>query len=138
MLSILNLKSKVGARCRRVVVVVLIFLFSSFSCRHGPFCRITRLFLSFSDLDNSESLTKTWKVPRAGTAPRESQLALQNLMVDTDNAKSKQGFKNLSKCMGDKLEKEKGRSIEELASPDFKSSHSIEIIRQRTEEKERS
>ena len=30
-------------------------------------------------------------------------------MVDTDNAKSKREFKKLSKCMGDKLDKEKGR-----------------------------
>lgn len=30
-------------------------------------------------------------------------------MVDTDNAKSKRDFKKLSKCMGDKLDKEKGR-----------------------------
>ena len=34
---------------------------------------------------------------------------LQNLMVDTDNAKSKRDFKKLSKCMSDKLDKEKGR-----------------------------
>jgi hypothetical protein len=34
---------------------------------------------------------------------------LQNLMVDTDNAKSTREFKKLSKCMGDKLDKEKGR-----------------------------
>jgi GATA-binding protein len=36
---------------------------------------------------------------------------LQNLMVDTDNAKSKREFKKLSKCMGDKLDKEKGRCV---------------------------
>jgi hypothetical protein len=30
-------------------------------------------------------------------------------MVDTDNAKSKGEFKKLSKCMGDKLNKEKRR-----------------------------
>jgi hypothetical protein len=36
---------------------------------------------------------------------------LQNLMVDTDNAKSKREFKKLSKCMGDKLDKEKGRYV---------------------------
>ena len=29
-------------------------------------------------------------------------------MVDTDNAKSEQEFKKLSKCMGDKLDKLKG------------------------------
>ena len=34
---------------------------------------------------------------------------LQNLIVDTDNAKSKREFRKLSKCMGDKLDKEKGR-----------------------------
>ena len=34
---------------------------------------------------------------------------LQNLMVDSDNAKSKRDFKKLSKCMSDKLDKEKGR-----------------------------
>jgi hypothetical protein len=32
-------------------------------------------------------------------------------MVDTDNAKSKREFKKLSKCMGDKLDKEKGRFV---------------------------
>ena len=39
---------------------------------------------------------------------------LQNLMVDTDNAKSKRDFKKLSKCMSDKLDKEKGRSVLDL------------------------
>jgi len=32
-------------------------------------------------------------------------------MVDTDNAKSKREFKKLSKNMGDKLDKEKGRYV---------------------------
>ncbi|KAG6853151.1 hypothetical protein C0991_006558 [Blastosporella zonata] len=59
-------------------------------------------------------------------------------MVDTDNAKSKREFKKLSKCMGDKLDKEKGRSIEELEAPDFKANHSTDMIRQRAEEKERN
>ena len=36
---------------------------------------------------------------------------LQNLMVDSDNAKSKRDFKKLSKCMSDKLDKEKGRCV---------------------------
>jgi len=35
-------------------------------------------------------------------------------MVDTDNAKSKREFKKLSKCMGDKLDKEKGRFVVKL------------------------
>ncbi|KAF7974624.1 hypothetical protein HWV62_11604 [Athelia sp. TMB] len=63
---------------------------------------------------------------------------LQNLMVDTDNAKSKREFKKLSKCMGDKLDKEKGRSIEELEAPDFKRNHSTDLLRQRAVEKERN
>ncbi|KIL58289.1 hypothetical protein M378DRAFT_335299 [Amanita muscaria Koide BX008] len=64
---------------------------------------------------------------------------LQNLMVDTDNAKSKRDFKKLSKCMGDKLDKEKGRrSIEELEAPDYRHNHSAEYIRQKAAEKERS
>ncbi|KAF4611687.1 hypothetical protein D9613_003762 [Agrocybe pediades] len=63
---------------------------------------------------------------------------LQNLMVDTDNARSKREFKKLSRCMGDKLDKEKGRSIEELEAPDFKRNHSSEMIRQRAAEKERN
>ncbi len=36
-------------------------LFLLFSCC-GPFCRITRLLVASSDLDDSESLAKTWKV----------------------------------------------------------------------------
>ncbi|KAK0457046.1 uncharacterized protein EV420DRAFT_1644196 [Desarmillaria tabescens] len=105
-------------------------------------------FVAFSNLNDSESLTKTWKVcTKVASYLEQGQRLenlswrlwhLQNLMVDTDNAKSKREFKKLSKCMGDKLDKEKGRSIEELEAPDFKSSHSIEIIRQRAVEKERS
>ena len=36
---------------------------------------------------------------------------LQNLMVETDNARSKREFKKLSKVMSDKLDKEKGRCV---------------------------
>ncbi|KAJ7038960.1 hypothetical protein C8F04DRAFT_950595, partial [Mycena alexandri] len=63
---------------------------------------------------------------------------LQNLMVDTDNAKSKREFKKLSKCMGDKLDKEKGRSIETLPAPHFTRTPSTDLLRQRAEEKERT
>ena len=80
-------------------------------------------------------------------------------MVDADNAKSKRKFKKLSKCMGDKLDKEKGRfvvkrldsqpltltfslffsrSIEELEAPGFKRNHSTDMIRQRAVEKEQN
>ena len=84
---------------------------------------------------------------------------VQSLMVDSDNAKSKREFKKLSKCMGDKLDKEKGRyapqtptlgptipnepiwpsiprSIQELEAPDFKHNHSTKMIRKCTTEKE--
>jgi GATA-binding protein, other eukaryote len=87
---------------------------------------------------------------------------LQNLMVDVDSAKSKRDFKRMSKFMGDKLDKEKGRSvhsapslcvdplgpdttcmhptrsIEELEAPGYKWNHSTDVIRQRAVEKERS
>jgi hypothetical protein len=76
-------------------------------------------------------------------------------MVDTDNAKSKREFKKLSKNMGDKLDKEKGRyvsfhsatasklisfhsAIESLEAPDFKRNASTDLIRQRAVERERS
>ena len=76
-------------------------------------------FVAFSNLNDSEALTKTWKVCTkvAGYLEQGQRLEniswrlwhLQNLMVDTDNAKSKRDFKKLSKCMCDKLDKEKGR-----------------------------
>ncbi|KAK0463137.1 uncharacterized protein EV420DRAFT_1639222 [Desarmillaria tabescens] len=90
-------------------------------------------------LQDLEGLHKGSQVPQAGTASRESQLvaiAPPDSYGRHDNAKSKREFKKLSKCMGDKLDKEKGSSIEELAAPVFKSSHLIEIFCQRVEEKE--
>ncbi|KAI3607043.1 siderophore biosynthesis regulatory protein [Moniliophthora roreri] len=105
-------------------------------------------FVAFSNLNDAESLTKTWKVcTKVASYLEQGQRLenlswrlwhLQNLMVDTDNAKSKREFKKLSKCMSDKLDKEKGRSIEELEAPDFKRNSSSEMIRQRAEERERS
>ncbi|KII90088.1 hypothetical protein PLICRDRAFT_174876 [Plicaturopsis crispa FD-325 SS-3] len=105
-------------------------------------------FVAFSNLADTDSLTTTWKVCSkvASYLEQGSRLEnlswrlwhLQNLMVDTDNAKSKREFKKLSKCMGDKLDKEKGRSIEELEAPDFKRNHSTDMIRQRAVEKERN
>ncbi|KAH6912161.1 GATA-binding factor 6-B [Coprinopsis sp. MPI-PUGE-AT-0042] len=104
-------------------------------------------FVPFSNLNDTEALTKTWKVcTKVASFLEQGQRLenmswrlwhLQNLMVDTDNAKSKREFRKLSKCMGDKLDKEKGRSIEELEAPDFKRNHSVELIQQRAAEKER-
>ncbi|KAJ6626070.1 hypothetical protein B0H10DRAFT_2211585 [Mycena sp. CBHHK59/15] len=105
-------------------------------------------FVAFSNLNDSESLTKTWKVcTKVASYLEQGQRLenlswrlwhLQNLMVDTDNAKSKREFKKLSKCMGDKLDKEKGRSIEELPAPAFTRNPSTDLIRQRAVEKERT
>ncbi|KAI0702798.1 hypothetical protein C8T65DRAFT_696864 [Cerioporus squamosus] len=104
-------------------------------------------FVPFSNLSDADSLTKTWKVcTKVASFLEQGQRLenlswrlwhLQNLMVDTDNAKSKRDFKKLSKCMSDKLDKEKGRSIEELQAPDFKRNHSTELLQQRALEKER-
>ncbi|CAL1698472.1 unnamed protein product [Somion occarium] len=104
-------------------------------------------FVPFSNLGDADSLTKTWKVCTkvAGFLEQGQRLEnlswrlwhLQNLIVDTDNAKSKRDFRKLSKCMGDKLDKEKGRSIEELQAPGFRRNHSTELIKQRAAEKER-
>ncbi|KAF7297407.1 hypothetical protein MIND_00974300 [Mycena indigotica] len=104
-------------------------------------------FVAFSNLGDAESLTKTWKVcTKVASYLEQGQRLenlswrlwhLQNLMVDTDNAKSKREFKKLSKCMGDKLDKEKGRSIEELSAPAFQRNPSTDLIRQRATEKER-
>ncbi|KAG9308246.1 hypothetical protein JVU11DRAFT_12133 [Chiua virens] len=123
-------------------------------------------FVAFSNLSDSESLTKTWKVcTKVASYLEQGQRLenlswrlwhLQNLIVDSDNAKSKREFKKLSKNMGDKLDKEKGRfvlplsssppytltfhprSIEELEAPDFKRNASTDLIRQRAVERERS
>ncbi|KAI0698280.1 hypothetical protein BC835DRAFT_1335490 [Cytidiella melzeri] len=104
-------------------------------------------FVPFSNLSDVDSLTKTWKVCTkvAGFLEQGQRLEnlswrlwhLQNLMVDTDNAKSKREFRKLSKTMSDKLDKEKGRSIEELQAPGFRHNHSTDIIQQRALEKER-
>lgn len=105
-------------------------------------------FVAFSNLNDTESLTKTWKVcTKVASFLEQGQRLenlswrlwhLQNLMVDTDNAKSKRDFKKLSKHMGDKLDREKGRSIEELEAPDFRRNPSSDLIRQRAVEKERN
>lgn len=77
-------------------------------------------------------------------------------MVEADNTKSKREFKRMTKSMGEKLDKEKGRSvrffiespiscsfphqrsIEELQAPDFKGSDETSKVKQRADERERS
>ncbi|KAJ3559116.1 hypothetical protein NP233_g11347 [Leucocoprinus birnbaumii] len=98
------------------------FVFSDFLCLGVEgWLRETSLFVAFSNLNDTEALTKTWKVcTKVASYLEQGQRLenlswrlwhLQNLMVDTDNAKSKREFKKLSKCMGDKLDKEKGRYV---------------------------
>ncbi|EKM52431.1 uncharacterized protein PHACADRAFT_260812 [Phanerochaete carnosa HHB-10118-sp] len=104
-------------------------------------------FVPFSNLGDTDSLTKTWKVcTKVASFLEQGQRLenlswrlwhLQNLIVDSDNAKSKREFRKLSKCMSDKLDKEKGRSIEELQAPGFRRNHSTDIIQQRALERER-
>ncbi|OBZ65550.1 hypothetical protein A0H81_14384 [Grifola frondosa] len=59
----------------------------------------------------------------------------QDLMVNTDSARSKHDFKKLSKCMRDKLDKETGQNIE-LQAVGFRCNHSTELLQQRILKKE--
>ncbi|KAG8920294.1 hypothetical protein FRC01_000840 [Tulasnella sp. 417] len=104
-------------------------------------------FSPFSNLADGDALAKTWKVctkvaSHLEQGQRLENLSwrlwhLQNLMVDNDNARSRREFKKLSKHMGERLDKDKGRSIEELEIPDFKpDGMSIGKIKRRAEEKE--
>lgn len=82
-------------------------------------------FVAFSNLNDTESLSQTWKVcTKVASYLEQGQRLenlswrlwhLQNLIVDTDNARSRREFKKLSKSMGDKLDKEKGRSVSSLS-----------------------
>ncbi|KZT36132.1 hypothetical protein SISSUDRAFT_1063924 [Sistotremastrum suecicum HHB10207 ss-3] len=105
-------------------------------------------FVAFSNLGDADSLTKTWKVctkvaSHLEQGQRLENLSwrlwhLQNLMVESDNAKSKREFKKLSKHMSEKLDKEKGRSIEELPAPRFQRTQSTDKVRRLAAEKERN
>ncbi|KIK61095.1 hypothetical protein GYMLUDRAFT_59059 [Collybiopsis luxurians FD-317 M1] len=105
-------------------------------------------FVAFTNLSDVDSITKTWKVcTKVATYLDQGQRLenlswrlwhLQNLMVDIDNSKSKRELKKLSRNASDQLDKEKGRSIQELDGPDFKRNHFTDMIRQRAVEKERS
>ncbi|KAF8337652.1 uncharacterized protein EI90DRAFT_3152277 [Cantharellus anzutake] len=102
-------------------------------------------FSPFSQLSDTDSLTRTWKVCTKVAAHLEQGQRLENLswrcwflhslMVEADNTKSKREFKKMTKSMGEKLDKEKGRSIEELHAPDFKGSDSTSRVKQRADER---
>ncbi|KAH9963547.1 hypothetical protein BC827DRAFT_1266313 [Russula dissimulans] len=62
-------------------------------------------FIAFSNLGDTDALTKTWKVCTKVASFLEQGQRLENLSC----AQSKREFKRLSKTMSDKLDKEKGR-----------------------------
>ncbi|KAG8969030.1 hypothetical protein FRC03_004704 [Tulasnella sp. 419] len=104
-------------------------------------------FSPFSNLSDSDSLTRTWKVCTKVAAHLEQGQRLENLswrlwhlqsLIVDDNAKSKREFKKLSKNMGERLDKDKGRSIEELQAPEFHRTESANKLKRRAEEKERA
>lgn len=78
-------------------------------------------FVAFHNMNDGDSLTKTWKVCTKVAAHLEQGQRLENLswrlwhlhniMVESDNAKSKREFKKLSRNMGDKLDREKGKFV---------------------------
>jgi len=76
-------------------------------------------FSPLSQINDAESLTRTWKVCTKVAAHLEQGQRLENLswrlwflqiaLVQADNAKQKREFKKFSKGMSDKLDKDKGR-----------------------------
>ncbi len=74
-LNVLYVSSTSSSRSRRHANLPLL-LFS----RRGPFCRITRPQMASSDLDDSESLAKTWKVCFSSW-PARSQAQLENICL---------------------------------------------------------
>ncbi|KAH8825738.1 hypothetical protein DL96DRAFT_122002 [Flagelloscypha sp. PMI_526] len=104
-------------------------------------------FVAFSNLNDDESLTKTWKVcTKVASYLEQGQRLenlswrlwhLQNLLIrESDDSKGKREFKKLSKTMGDKLDKEKGKSIESLHAPAFRRNHSSDLLQQRAQERQ--
>ncbi|CAE7106269.1 unnamed protein product [Rhizoctonia solani] len=103
-------------------------------------------FSPFSNLNDGDALTRTWKVCTKVAAHLEQGQRLENLswrlwhlhnlMVDSDadsNAKARREFKRLSRHTGEQLDRDKNRDISDLQAPKF----TAERLRQRAEEKER-
>ncbi|KAH7333666.1 hypothetical protein B0J17DRAFT_676374 [Rhizoctonia solani] len=103
-------------------------------------------FSPFSNLNDGEALTRTWKVCTKVAAHLEQGQRLENLswrlwhlhnlIVDSDadsNAKARREFKRLSRHTGERLDRDKNRDISDLQAPKF----TAERLRQRAEEKER-
>lgn len=105
---VLKFKVRVLSNTRRLILT------SSLGRSQG-----NKSFSPFSNLADSESLTRTWKVCTKVAAHLEQGQRLENLawrlffihnvMVESDNARSKREFKKMTKFMGERLDKEKGR-----------------------------
>ncbi|KAG8845489.1 hypothetical protein FRB91_001727, partial [Serendipita sp. 411] len=101
-------------------------------------------FSPLSQISDADTLTRTWKVCTKVAAHLEQGQRLENLswrlwflqiaLVQSDNAKQKREFKKFSKGMGEKLDKDKGRSITELQAPNFKRTDSTDKVRLKVEE----
>lgn len=101
-------------------------------------------FSPLSQISDAEALTRTWKVCTKVASHLEQGQRLENLswrlwflqiaLVQADNAKQKREFKKFSKGMGEKLDKDKGRSIHELQAPGFKRTDSTDKVRMRVGE----
>ncbi|KAN0065888.1 hypothetical protein ACQY0O_001019 [Thecaphora frezii] len=104
-------------------------------------------FSPFSNLTDQDSLTRTWRVCTKVAAHLEQGQRLENLswrlwylhdlMVENDDNKSKRDFKRLSRSTGEKLDRDKGRSIEQLTAPGFRRTDSGETVRRKAAEREK-
>ncbi|EPQ31053.1 uncharacterized protein PFL1_01242 [Pseudozyma flocculosa PF-1] len=104
-------------------------------------------FSPFSNLTDQDSLTRTWRVCTKVAAHLEQGQRLENLswrlwylhdlMVENDDNKSKRDFKRLSRSTGEKLDRDKGRSIEQLTAPGFRRTDSGDAVRRKAAEREK-
>ena len=58
-------------------------------------------------------------------------------MVENNDNKSKRDFKRLSKSTGEKLDRDKGRSIETLTAPGFRKTDSGDIVQRKAAERQK-
>ncbi|SNX85281.1 related to gata transcription factor [Melanopsichium pennsylvanicum] len=104
-------------------------------------------FSPFSNLNDEDSLLRTWRVCTKVAAHLEQGQRLENLswrlwylhdlMVENDDVKSRRDFKRLSKSTGEKLDRDKGRAIGELTAPDFRKTDSGEALRKKAAERQK-
>lgn len=58
-------------------------------------------------------------------------------LSQNDNNKSKRDFRRLSRNTGEKLDKDKGRSIDQLTAPGFRRTDSVDTVRRKAAEREK-